>query len=94
MGGVVCGVEYDLSLIHIYAPIHYTLDGTEPTSTSPVYDGALKIKENADFSAIAIRPTGNSRVVSEKIDFSKSSMKPIVANQPVNKQYELSLIHI
>ena len=70
------------------APIHYTLDGTEPTSTSPVYDGALKIKENADFSAIAIRPTGNSRVVSEKIDFSKSSMKPIVANQPVNKQYE------
>ena len=70
------------------APIHYTLDGTEPTSTSPVYDGALKIKESADFSAIAIRPTGNSRVVSEKIDFSKSSMKPIVANQPVNKQYE------
>ena len=70
------------------APIYYTLDGTEPTSTSPVYDGALKIKENADFSAIAIRPTGNSRVVSEKIDFSKSSMKPIVANQPVNKQYE------
>ena len=27
------------------APIHYTLDGTEPTSTSPVYDGALKIKD-------------------------------------------------
>lgn len=24
------------------APIHYTLDGTEPTSTSPVIDGALK----------------------------------------------------
>ena len=31
--------------------------------------------------------TGNSRVISEKINFSKSSMKPIVANQPVNKQY-------
>ena len=59
-----------------------------PTSASPVYDGVLKVKENVDFSAIAIRPTGNSRVVSEKINFSKSSMKPIVANQPVNKQYE------
>lgn len=70
------------------APIHYTLDGTEPTAASPVYNGVLKIKENVDFAARAIRPTGNSRVVSEKINFSKSSMKPIVANQPVNKQYE------
>lgn len=69
------------------APIHYTLDGTEPTSTSPVYDGVLKIKENVDFAAIAVRPTGNSHVVKEKINFSKSSMKPITANQPVNKQY-------
>lgn len=69
------------------APIHYTLDGTEPTSTSPVYDGVLKIKENVDFAAIAVRPTGNSHVVKEKVNFSKSSMKPITANQPVNKQY-------
>lgn len=69
------------------APIHYTLDGTEPTSTSPVYDGVLKIKENVDFAAIAVRPTGNSHVVKEKINFSKSSMKPITANQPVNEQY-------
>ena len=63
------------------------MDGTEPTAASPLYEGILKIKENADFSAIAVRPTGNSRVISEKINFSKSSMKPIVANQPVNKQY-------
>lgn len=69
------------------APIHYTLDGTEPTSTSPVYDGVLKIKENVNFAAIAVRPTGNSHVVKEKVNFSKSSMKPITANQPVNKQY-------
>ena len=39
-------------------------------------------------SAKAIRPTGESRVtLTEKIDFSKSSMKPIVANQPINEQY-------
>ena len=69
------------------APIHYTLDGTEPTAASPLYESPLKIKENVTFSAIAARPTGNSRVVSEKINFSKSSMKPIVANQPINKQY-------
>ena len=69
------------------APIHYTLDGSEPTAASPLYESPLKIKENVTFSAVAVRPTGNSRVVSEKINFSKSSMKPIVANQPVNKQY-------
>lgn len=70
------------------APIHYTLDGTEPTATSPLYEGTLKIKENGTLTAIAVRPTGKSRTVSERINFSKSSMKPIVANQPVNKQYE------
>lgn len=70
------------------APIHYTLDGTEPTASSPVYEGVLKIKENVTVSAIAIRATGNSPIVSEKINFSKSSMKPIVANQPINEQYK------
>lgn len=70
------------------APIHYTLDGTEPTAASPVYESVLKIKENGTLQAVAIRPSGNSRIISEKIVFSKSSIKPIVANQPVNKQYE------
>lgn len=69
------------------APIHYTLDGTEPTAASPVYSGVLKIKENCTVSAKAIRPNGESKVVSDKVDFSKSSMKSIVANQPINEQY-------
>lgn len=69
------------------APIHYTLDGTEPTATSPVCEDVVKVKENSTLKAAAFRPTGNSRVITEDIKFSKSSMKPIVANQPVNKQY-------
>lgn len=69
------------------APIHYTLDGTEPTAASPIYSEVLKIKENAIVSAKAIRANGESQVVSDKVDFSKSSMKPIVANQPINEQY-------
>lgn len=72
------------------APIHYTLDGTEPTVASPVYEGVLKIKENAVFSAKAIRPSGESKLLTETFTFSKASMKPIVANQPVNKQYEFN----
>lgn len=70
------------------APIHYTLDGSEPTAASPHAEGVVKVKENAVFSAKALRPTGDSRVLTEKICFSKSSMKPIVANQPVNNQYK------
>lgn len=70
------------------APIHYTLDGTEPDATSQVYDSILKIKENGTLQAVAVRPLGNSRIISEKIFFSKSSAKPVIANQPVNKQYE------
>ena len=69
------------------APVYYTLDGTEPTAASSVYEGVLKIKENVTLSAKAIRPNGESKIVTEKIDFSKSSMKPIVANQPINEQY-------
>lgn len=72
------------------APIHYTLDGTEPTADSPLYKEVLKLKSNTVFSAIAIRPSGNTKVITEKVNFSKSSMKPIVANQPINKQYEFS----
>lgn len=78
----------DIALSTIdHAPIHYTLDGTEPTASSPVCEGVLKVKENATLKALAVRPTGNSRTVTESISFSKSSMKPIVANQPVNQQY-------
>jgi len=69
------------------APVHYTLDGTEPTTASPLYEGILKIKENVTLSAKAIRANGESKILTEKIDFSKSSMKPIVANQPINEQY-------
>ncbi|EJX08416.1 beta-hexosaminidase [gut metagenome] len=72
------------------APIHYTLDGSEPTAASPRAEGVVKVKENAVFSAKALRPSGDSRVLTEKINFSKSSMKPIVANQPVNNQYKFN----
>lgn len=69
------------------APIHYTLDGTEPTAASSVADGMVSIDQDCTFQAVAIRPAENSRILSEKIAFSKSTCKPIVANQPVNKQY-------
>lgn len=72
------------------ADIYYTLDGSEPTTASSKYTGAFDVKGNADFKAVAVRPSGNSRVASEKIEFTKSTTKPITMLQPINKAYQFN----
>ena len=71
-------------------PVYYTLDGTDPTTASQLYTEPVKINTNCTFKAMAVRPTGNSRIVKEAIAFSKSTSKKITALQPVNKQYEFA----
>lgn len=72
------------------ADIHYTLDGSEPTAASPKYEGPLRIKENADIKAVAIRPAGNSRVFSEKITFNKATAKPVTLKVAPSKGYDFN----
>lgn len=72
------------------APIYYTLDGSEPTTTSEKYTGAIKIDKPCTLRTVAIRPSGSSKITKDEISFSKSSMKPITMLQPINKQYEFS----
>lgn len=69
------------------APIYYTLDGTTPTvSNGKKYKDPVAITEAADFKAIAIRAAGNSKVLSEKIEFNKATCRPIeLKNQPAPK---------
>jgi len=71
-------------------PVYYTLDGTDPTTASLLYTEPVKVNTNGTFKAMAVRPTGNSRIVQEDIVFSKSTSKKITALQPVNKQYEFA----
>lgn len=71
-------------------PVYYTLDGTDPTTASQLYTEPVKINTNCTFKAMAVRPTGNSRIVKEDIAFGKSTSKKITALQPVNKQYEFA----
>ena len=81
--------KLDVTLSTIdHAAIHYTLDGTEPTEASPVYSGVLKIDSVCTLKAVAVRPGGKSKVLSETISFNKATIKPVTLNQPVNKQYE------
>lgn len=70
-----------------HAPIYYTLDGTTPTvSNGTKYKGPIAIKEAADFKAIAIRPAGNSKVMTEQIDFNKATCRSIeLKHQPAPK---------
>lgn len=71
------------------APIYYTLDGTEPSESSPVFKDILKISETCTLKAAAIRPNeGKSRTMKEDITFSKSTLKPIVSNQKINTRHE------
>ena len=58
--------------------IYYTLDGTEPTTSSTKYDGIFSVKENAEVKAAAFsNGKMSSKVFAEKIEISKSSFKPI-----------------
>ena len=68
--------------------IYYTLDGSKPTSASNKYEAPVKIKENATIKAVVVRPTGNSRVFSEKINFSKSTAKPVTLRVVPSKGYD------
>ncbi|MBD5256290.1 MAG: family 20 glycosylhydrolase [Bacteroides sp.] len=66
------------------APIHYTLDGTEPTEESPVYTEPVILTETADIKAKAIRPDGNnSRTYTNSVSFNKATARPVtLINEP------------
>ncbi len=59
------------------APIYYTLDDSEPTESSPLYQGTFAIREECQLKAIAIRNGKKSKLFSDQIIISKSSFKPI-----------------
>ncbi len=68
-------------------PIHYTLDGSEPTEQSPLYPDTLKLKESCTIKATGFRATGKTRTFSEEVRLHKASFKPITMLQPINRQY-------
>jgi len=70
------------------APIYYTLDGTEPTTTSLKYTEPVAITETADFQAVVIRPEGKSKVVNKKISFNKATYCPIELTFQPSEKYK------
>lgn len=70
--------------------VYYTLDGTEPTTTSTKYVSPLEINKNCTIKAAIFRPNSKSRVFSEEVVFSKSSMKPITLKQQPEEAYKFN----
>lgn len=70
------------------APIYYTLDGSEPSTSSLRYNGSLELNKTCTLKAAVIRPSGMSRVFEENFRFNKASLKPIKMLQPINKKYK------
>lgn len=70
------------------APIYYTLDGTEPTTTSLKYTEPVAITETADFQAVVIRPEGKSKVVNKRISFNKATYCPIELTFQPSEKYK------
>ncbi len=65
------------------APIHYTLDGTDPTEASATYEQPVVLTDNAVIKAIAVRPTGISNLYVDSVSFSKATSQPVtLVNAP------------
>lgn len=80
-------IEVQLSSID-NAPIHYTTDGTEPTSDSPLYTAPVTINQTADLRAVAIRPDLKSKVIEKSISYNKATLRPIeLLDQQPAKRY-------
>ena len=70
--------------------IYYTTDGTTPTAKSNKYENPVVIKQDTHFQAKVIRTNSESRVYSEKIYFSKATMKPISLKEQPSKGYSFN----
>lgn len=74
--------------ILIYCPtydarIHYTTDGTQPTTNSELYTGLFQVNTNTTIKAKAFRDGYiSSAVVSESYQFSASAVEPVIIDPP------------
>lgn len=69
------------------AEIRYTLDGSQPTASSPLYTGAIHLQKSAKIRAAAFRNGKRSNVSSQDVVFNKATACPVKLLQPTHKNY-------
>lgn len=55
------------------APVHYTLDGSDPTEESLLYTAPVEISSTAVIKAAAVRPSGVGKVFTDSVSFNKAT---------------------
>ncbi len=68
-------------------PIYYTLDGSEPTTSSLRYESPVSITNSCIFKAKTIGEYGGMQTFVDSLTFSKSTAKPITLLQPAHINY-------
>ena len=69
------------------APIRYTLDGSDPTASSPLYKAPVTIGESCTFKAAALREGMQTPVYARKVDFNKATGRRIALNAAPTLKY-------
>ena len=69
------------------APIRYTLDGSDPTASSPLYKAPVTIDESCTFKAAALREGMQTPVYTRKFDFNKATGRRIALNAAPTLKY-------
>ena len=69
------------------APIRYTLDGSDPTASSPLYKAPVTIGESCTFKAAALREGMLTPVYTRKFDFNKATGRRIALNAAPTLKY-------
>lgn len=69
------------------APIYYTLDGTEPTEKSTLYSEPVVLDKTSTIKAIAIRPTGASRMFVDSVSFHKAASSEVTLGTEPHSRY-------
>ena len=69
------------------APIRYTLDGSDPTASRPLYKAPVTIGESCTFKAAALREGMQTPVYTRKFDFNKATGRRIALNAAPTLKY-------
>lgn len=80
-------IVLDLSTVD-NAPIHYTLDGTEPTAKSPEFTEPVKLTESTIIKAVAVRPNGNSEMYVDSVSFNKATSRTVTLLTAPHPRYK------
>lgn len=69
------------------APVYYTLDGSEPSENSIRYTSPVDITSTATIKAVAVRPSGPSKIFEDSVSFNKATACEVTLKNVPHSNY-------